>query len=1749
MKITRKGKRILSLLLAIVLLVSMVPSGVLSVFSQEVGQQETHPDIGKVAKLITFTSGKAYSDLTNAAYYTIVSSAAYPKRVVITGVQVVKGVTYYQLSAAENYEWPSFGPGDGYWLESAKVEIVQLCDKCGAEDCEKVHVFCPYCDTYDCPLEHNDPYQPYVAPVIPANPTLTPGADVSLADEYGNAVTSSIVLNDGKKYSLSAWPKLSGNVTYQWQVCYNNAKMLWVDLYGQTEKGILLSAAMIRSLVDAQDLTYVRCVASNGSGMMTSDPIPVILDETSQKNITVSDVRFADGGTDGAQTVEDEVKHSIIIKYVMKVEGVEAPSPWVVYLAPGENYVVNVKPDDIAGFYAGDAAGERMEYVNETITDIRQDHEITVYYWPDYTKYKVQHYQQKVGDDSYELFAEETFDKKLKTGDPVGNKLAKSYIGFESLPYDTTITVAADGSTVVKIYYDRQYYMIAIDLNGGYGAEPIYARYETPISIPDPKRTGYVFDGWVNLKSGQKESIVATMPMIPEEDNYRITYQAQWERANTNFTVAVWYENADDTDYTFVGSVQLEGLTGSTVSGSAYAGLNKLDSAEHFDGFNADYAQHFETLNADKTDKNVFINADGSTVVNVYFYRNKYQLAYYQWNCVHDHSSGCTYCSTTEHTHTTGCIAHGLTEASNSNQNWLNNNTSNRYDGMLKDRNSAHYVYFGGTWYRKSGFANEFDEIEWNCNGTGGQVSRHTHSASCCTHDDKYDNCTCRTNGTGWIELYNELRKYEEDVSATHKTMQNKTTGYRWVDMYFGGKATGENYGSGGAMGTFTSMPGGKTVFYQGSYNSNSTLFEMQYWLETYDGDVSGTRYYDGRWFKKNGEPFYTRMSYVAWNGDYVQGLPAGYEVLDCTFGDTADNGGVEDPYKNSLKEATQSKKKYNNYYYTRESFKLVYINYGKKVAETTLMYDQPLTTEHDIRILTSADSPFGAGYYFAGWYLDPEGTVPVDWNNTSMPDGGNTGDIGMSVYAKWLPIGHDVNVYLTKEDMLAGKLLENWGPYKIFHGEMYEGTVAIPNNGGLTFIGWFYEEDGKEVAYDFSMPVYRNMNLYAKWNSSVVTYGTIYYEDIYGNKLAEPIRVTGMVGDTKTYNAKFSAELGDGTTLYFPDTTSHNIKFTANPDQNVHVFVYKALPEVKYTIKFVNKDNPSQELFPAVSDSAKTATISYTSPAKDKWYVDKNSKEFALSSDESKNVFYFYYTYDPGKATVQVEHYIERLNGSGYDFHSETPATVEALETLIKAADRKVTINGFTYSYAEFNGTVATQQILNGGLTIKLYYSRNSYDYTFRFVYTNAQGQEVEFANSAVTGTAKYRANIVQEAKRFPGYEADSGAKSIIVDYNENNNIYTFYYTEKGVDIRYSVGAVKGGSISSTGETVNAITGTPVGSTATVNSNGKYTFTGWYTDYNCTEANRVSTNATFSPSKNDDGIHVSRTYYAGFKEAKATIHYEVKMPDGAAVNATLLPSSEQVDMVTGIANGSMVDTIPDGYAFDGWYDANGNLLSKESSFKPNRPADGWAATQTFYAKFVQLHTITWNYGYNGITDTTKLVHGSIVLAPDHDPVRDGYTFLGWYTDAEFTTKYVFGQKLTQDVILYAKWERSFTSLTIDVVYPNGADYAIDGDQAFLFEVIGVDDGVNLTVSILKDGKAVIDGLTIDKVYTVKWDAAWSWRYNINEGTDIDSKNVTAVTAANNSVTFTLGVDGVLTFTVTRVTDQWLDGNDYYSSN
>ncbi len=121
-------------------------------------------------------------------------------------------------------------------------------------------------------------------------------------------------------------------------------------------------------------------------------------------------------------------------------------------------------------------------------------------------------------------------------------------------------TIAADGSTKVEIYYDREYYTVTFDVNGGIdGPEPIYAKYGTTFDaskVKEPKRKGYRFLGW-------SPELAGTVTI-----EQSMTYVAQWEaeKGHADYTIVLWGQNANDDEYSYLSSHQAWGHVGHEVT-------------------------------------------------------------------------------------------------------------------------------------------------------------------------------------------------------------------------------------------------------------------------------------------------------------------------------------------------------------------------------------------------------------------------------------------------------------------------------------------------------------------------------------------------------------------------------------------------------------------------------------------------------------------------------------------------------------------------------------------------------------------------------------------------------------------------------------------------------------------------------------------------------------------------------------------------------------------------------------------------------------------------------------------------------------------------------------------------------------------------------------------------------------------------------------------------------------------------------
>ena len=81
-----------------------------------------------------------------------------------------------------------------------------------------------------------------------------------------------------------------------------------------------------------------------------------------------------------------------------------------------------------------------------------------------------------------------------------------------------------------------------------------------------------------------------------------------------------------------------------------------------------------------------------------------------------------------------------------------------------------------------------------------------------------------------------------------------------------------------------------------------------------------------------------------------------------------------------------------------------------------------------------------------------------------------------------------------------------------------------------------------------------------------------------------------------------------------------------------------------------------------------------------------------------------------------------------------------------------------------------------------------------------------------------------------------------------------------------------------------------------------------------------------------------------------------------------------------------------------------------------------------------------------------KVEDGKVVAKPDA-PVKDGYTFTGWYTDAGCETAYDFASLVSGNLTLYAGWEQAVVPVTEWTVtfMSNGTTYktlTVENDQS-----------------------------------------------------------------------------------------------------
>ena len=186
---------------------------------------------------------------------------------------------------------------------------------------------------------------------------------------------------------------------------------------------------------------------------------------------------------------------------------------------------------------------------------------------------------------------------------------------------------------------------------------------------------------------------------------------------------------------------------------------------------------------------------------------------------------------------------------------------------------------------------------------------------------------------------------------------------------------------------------------------------------------------------------------------------------------------------------------------------------------------------------------------------------------------------------------------------------------------------------------------------------------------------------------------------------------------------------------------------------------------------------------------------------------------------------------------------------------------------------------------------------------------------------------------------------------------------------------------------------------------------------------------------------------------------------------------------------------VDDDYEFAGWY--LDPAFENPVDWNAAMPADNIR----IYAKWqAPEYTVSFETNGGNFIDPITVTKGDQIELP-RDPEKEGDTFLGWYTDADFVKKFISESKIVEDITLYAKWESSET-VTYTVRYVT----EVNGEQKDIWD--SKEGTAKLGTSVTEEAVAV-EGYyprsmfltrNISKpgmVITFEYDPVQTWQYTV----------------------------------------------------
>ena len=651
----------------------------------------------------------------------------------------------------------------------------------------------------------------------------------------------------------------------------------------------------------------------------------------------------------------------------------------------------------------------------------------------------------------------------------------------------------------------------------------------------------------------------------------------------------------------------------------------------------------------------------------------------------------------------------------------------------------------------------------------------------------------------------------------------------------------------------------------------------------------------------------------------------------------------------------------------------------------------------------TEPAAPEKTGYTFDGWYLD-EAEEPFDFDTIITSD--------ITLTAKWHVTPHNIYAYARLNSYFAPLTTSEFDtPVTLNEATLSRLGLGSYNSLGYISIGSFtfdamplteplYFDDDAELsavaeklATDIALETGVSDKIAEKiaWTA---LYKTVNEEDMAPGYPAEAgyqlsgnlnlASVTFRAGAENVENMPAVNYTYDDGAIDFYDFYFAGDTFTMPADPTREGYIFEG-----WSVKVLPAENDADHLDADGADDAADETLL---KAGDTYIITAGGVVFTAQWEARTDTPY------------TVEHYLENLDGS-YALDTTEPLK-GTTDTTVTAAAKSY--DNFTYD-STVPGTVASGNIAgDGSLVLKLFYTRNTYDYTVRHIKQLPDGSYDEANAEVETLSGKFEALAAVTAKDYGSHYPtnDAGTKqnikieknlTIDVKYDLDNHTLTF--------------ETNGGSAI---DPVTVRHGNAVARPADPTKD-KYTFIGWYVDP------EFSAEYDFATV-----LEADKTIYAKFELTSTPIgdiyvRYDVlhikQLPDGSydLANAEVEHLSAKKD--------TTVTAVVKDYSATHHINVN-STLSKltDTAIQPYPGADGkpvYTILSVYYD--LDFHTLTFDTMGGSRIDPVTVRHGNAVAKPK-DPVNGGYIFDGWYTDKTYRTPYNFATVLTQDTTIYAKW-------------------------------------------------------------------------------------------------------------------------------